>query len=57
MLQGVAGRGDTGSYLPDGRGQGGAGGDEGWQQELASSLDSHKEPMVTPCAEPRDRSL
>lgn len=53
----MAGRGDTGPYLPDDRGQGGAGGDEGWQQELASSLDSHEELMVTPCAEPRDRSL
>lgn len=51
----MAGRSDTGPYLPEGRGQGGAaGGDEGWQQELASSLNSHEEQMVTHCAEPRD---
>ena len=53
----MAGRSDTGPYLPESRGQGGAaGGDEGWQQELASSLNSHEEQMVTHCAEPRDRS-
>lgn len=47
MLQGVAGRSDTGPYLPEGRGQGGAaGGDDGWLQELAASLDSHEERMV-----------
>ena len=46
VLQGVAGRSDTGPYLPEGRGQGGVGGDMGWHQELASSLDSQGEKVT-----------